>query len=58
VTNEEVIQKLKASKGQRAEIARATGVPYGTLNKWVNGETNDPRGAHLDTVRDYFQRNQ
>jgi predicted transcriptional regulator len=58
VTNEEVIQKLKAARGQRKEISRATGVPYGTLAKWVNGDTKDPRTSQFEEVRRYLIQHQ
>lgn len=57
MTNVEVIERLKATKGQgRERIAEETGVPYGTLAKIACGLTKNPRTHHIDALRDYFQR--
>jgi predicted transcriptional regulator len=56
VTLTEVIQRLQASKGQIAAIARASGVPEKTLRKIYSGKTEDPRGKTVDRLRDYFLR--
>lgn len=45
----EVIQKIKKEKGLTTEmISKLSGVPVGTLNKILNGETKDPK---LETLK-------
>lgn len=45
----EMIQKLKKEKGLTTEmISKLSGVPIGTLNKILNGETKDPK---LETLK-------
>lgn len=45
----EVIQKLKKEKGLTTEaLSKLSGVPIGTLNKILNGETKDPK---LETLK-------
>jgi hypothetical protein len=56
VTNTEVIQRVQASKGRIAAIARESGVPEKTLRKIYSGITSDPRSSTLDALRLFFER--
>lgn len=45
----EIIQKLKKEKGiTTEELSRMSGVPIGTLNKILSGQTKDPK---LETLK-------
>lgn len=45
----EVIQKVKREKGLTTEmLSKLSGVPVGTLNKILNGDTKDPK---LETLK-------
>lgn len=57
MTNAEVIQKLRDSKGLIARIAREAQVPEKNLRNLYAGRTQTTRPETLDAVRDWFQRN-
>ena len=45
----EIIQELKKKKGLTTEmLSKLSGIPVGTLNKILNGETKDPK---LETLK-------
>ena len=47
----EIIQKLKKEKGLTTEmLSQLSGVPQGTLNKILNGETKDPKLETLKSI--------
>ena len=47
----EVIQELKKKKGFTTEtLSKASGIPIGTLNKILNGDTKDPRLETMKTL--------
>ena len=49
----EVLAKLKTENGLTTELLSArSGVPKGTLNKLLNGETRNPTGATLKKIAD------
>jgi len=49
----EVLAKLKTENGLTTELLSArSGVPRGTLNKLLNGETRNPTGATLKKIAD------
>lgn len=52
----EVIRKLKSAPNRRV-VADATGVRYDYLCKLVYGLIKSPGSAHMDKLRDYYQRN-
>ena len=49
--------RLPASsdRGRLEEIARGAGVPYHTLLKIANGETDDPRVSTIENLIRYFR---
>jgi transcriptional regulator with XRE-family HTH domain len=53
MTGAEVIQRLRATKDRR-EIAKRSGVPYGTVVKIACGITKNPRNDSIDALRAYF----
>lgn len=58
MTNAEVIQRLRDSKGLIAKIAREAQVSEKNLRNLYAGRTNTTRPEALDAIRDWFQRNQ
>lgn len=49
----EVLAKLKTENGLTTDtLSRLSGVPKGTLNKLLNGETRNPTGATLKKIAD------
>jgi len=49
----EVLSKLKTENGLTTDLlSRLSGVPKGTLNKLLNGETKNPTGATLKKIAD------
>lgn len=49
----DVLAKLKTENGLTTELlSRLSGVPKGTLNKLLNGETRNPTGATLKKLAD------
>ena len=57
MTNAEVIQKLRDSKGLIARIARETGVREKNLRNLYAGRTSTTAPEALDSLREWFQRN-
>lgn len=53
MTKEEVIDRIKHADNRRA-LARASGVPYGYLNKLVYGEIKNPGSDQIDRLRSYL----
>jgi hypothetical protein len=54
MTKEEVIQRLKAAKGQRMHICAETGVKYRWVVQLLAGKINEPGASKLDALRAYF----
>ncbi|MBQ8506473.1 MAG: helix-turn-helix domain-containing protein [Clostridia bacterium] len=49
----EILARLKTENGLTTDaLSRASGVPKGTLNKLLNGETRNPTGATLKKIAD------
>ena len=49
----EILAKLKTENGLTTEmLSERSGVPKGTLNKLLNGETRNPTGATLKKIAD------
>lgn len=49
----EILSKLKTENGLTTEmLSEKSGVPKGTLNKLLNGETRNPTGATLKKIAD------
>ena len=49
----EILAKLKTENGLTTEmLSKKSGVPRGTLNKLLNGETRNPTGATLKKIAD------
>jgi predicted transcriptional regulator len=49
-----VQRNLKSTRGQWAEVARKSGVPYYTLTKIAQGKVNNPRVETVQRLIDYF----
>lgn len=54
MTTDEIIQRLSATN--RAEVARATGIPYMWLSNVVWGDIKSPSSRRIDILRAYFER--
>lgn len=54
MTKDEVIQRLRESN--RAEVHRATGLPYRYLRNLVDGDIDNPGSMQMDTLRNYFSQ--
>lgn len=52
MTRDEIIARLRNAK--RKEVARATGLTYGYLNKLAYGEIKNPGSAQVDALRSHF----
>lgn len=50
-----VRRKLDESRGQWAEVSRASGVPYHTLTKIAQGQSPDPRINTIQRLIDHFK---
>ena len=50
-----VLRKLSETKGQHRAIAKATGVPYGTLTKIRQRTTKNPGVDRVQLLADYFR---
>lgn len=50
-----VLRRLSECKGEHKRIARATGVPYSTLTKIVQGTTENPGVRHVQALHDYLR---
>ena len=47
----DILAKLKTENGLTTEqLSKLSGVPKGTLNKLLNGETSNPRGETLKKI--------
>ena len=57
LSNAEVIQKLRDSKGLVARIAREAGVREKNLRNLYAGRTSTTSPETLDAIREWFQRN-
>lgn len=53
---EYVLRRLAETKGQHKTIAAASGVPYSTLTKIVQGVIGNPGINHIQALADYFQK--
>ncbi len=49
-----VRRKLADNKGRWPSIAETTGIPYDTITKIAQGQTEDPRVNKLQRLADYF----
>lgn len=54
--HEFVLSELDARKGHWPAVARASGVPYGTLKKIAQGDTKSPRIGSLEKLAAYLHQ--
>lgn len=52
MTKDEVIDELR--KANRAEVHRATGLPYRYLRNLIDGDIDNPGSRQMDLLRSYF----
>lgn len=55
--HERVVQRLQALKGRWPEVARESGVPYGTLRKIAEGTAKNPWAKTVETLDRYLEQN-
>lgn len=51
-----VKSRLLEAKGKRAQIARESGVPYGTLSNIVEGNVIDPSFSTVQALYNFLKR--
>jgi hypothetical protein len=52
---EYVLERLDESKGRLPTVAAESGVPYRTLQKIANRDTEDPGVSHIQRLHDYYR---
>lgn len=51
-----IIEILNSRRGERKRLAKQLGIPYTTLIKLANGETQNPRMSTLNKLQPLFRR--
>ncbi len=54
-THDFVLERLEASKGEWREIAKDSGVPFGTVKRIGYGYTSHPRIDSVEKLARYFR---
>lgn len=49
-----LVRRLRACRGRLQEVSTATGIPYNTISRLVQGRNQNPTLRHVQKLIDYF----